>query len=78
MAEELGGGTSWLFGMGHEIDGLVNKKQPWDEAMMDLHNNAEGRAAAREKRPVDKGKLQKAPKKGLQVNPYDPKRYWFQ
>ncbi|TDT92002.1 RHS repeat domain-containing protein [Pseudodesulfovibrio indicus] len=76
MAEELGGGTSWLFGVGHEIDGLINSDQPWGEAMMDLHNNAEGRAAAREKRPVDRSKLQKAPKKGFQVNPYSSKRYW--
>lgn len=70
MAEELGSGTSWLFGLGHEIDGLLNSRQPWGEAMMDLHNNAEGRTAAREKRPVDRRKLQKAPKTGVHVNPY--------
>jgi len=45
MAEELGTGYSWLFGVGHEVTGLL-QGQPAAEARMDLHNNAVGRNAA--------------------------------
>ena len=77
MAEEIGPVTSWAVGVGHEVEGLF-KGQPWGEAMMDIHNNAEGRSAASERRPVDRSKLQKQPKGGFQANPYDPDKYWFQ
>lgn len=77
MSEEVGPGTSWVAGMANEVKGLLNG-QPWGEAMMDIKNNAEGRAAAREGRPVDRSKLQKKPKDGFQANPYDPNKYWFQ
>ncbi|WP_291330359.1 RHS repeat-associated core domain-containing protein [Desulfovibrio sp. UCD-KL4C] len=70
MTEELGSTRAWAFGVAHEIDGLINN-QPWSEAMMDIKNNAEGRAAANEERPVDHSKLQKSPKKGLTINPYN-------
>ena len=77
MAQEIGPVTSWAVGVGHEVEGLF-KGQPWGEAMMDIHNNAEGRSAASEKRPVDRSKLQKQPKGGFQANPYNPDKYWFQ
>ncbi|SDK51211.1 RHS repeat-associated core domain-containing protein [Maridesulfovibrio ferrireducens] len=71
MTNELGSARAWAFGVAHEIEGLVKKGQPWGEAMMDLKNNAEGRAASSEKRPVDRSKLQKKPKNEVDVNPYN-------
>ncbi len=77
MTEEIGPSTSWAVGLGHEVGGLV-KGQPWSEAMMDIKNNAEGRAAARDHKPIDLNKLQKQPKDGFQLNPYNQNNYWFQ
>ncbi|OEU66809.1 MAG: hypothetical protein BA863_07070 [Desulfovibrio sp. S3730MH75] len=71
MTDELGSARAWAFGVAHEIEGVLKKGQPWGEAMMDLKNNSEGRAASTEKRPVDRSKLQKKPKEGIEVNPYN-------
>ncbi|MBK8970023.1 MAG: RHS repeat-associated core domain-containing protein [Hahellaceae bacterium] len=60
MCEEINPFTSWAAGVGHEIDGLLNG-QPWNEFMMDLHNNQEGRNAASEGRPVDPSNLVTSP-----------------
>ncbi|NDV23962.1 RHS repeat-associated core domain-containing protein [Desulfovibrio sp. JC022] len=70
MTEDLGPARAWAFGTAHEIDGLINKNQPWNEAMMDIHNNAVGRAAGKAKRAVNNNNLQKSPKQGSQINPY--------
>jgi hypothetical protein len=77
MSKGIGPVTSWTAGVVNEVKGAL-QGHPWSEAMMDINNNSEGRTAAREKRPVDRNKLQKTPKNGLQVNPYDPKQYWFE
>jgi len=61
MAEELGTGYSWLFGVGHEITGLL-QGQPVAESRMDLHNNAVGRDSAGG--PIKFGNLQTAPGSG--------------
>lgn len=71
MTEELGASRAWAFGTAHEIDGLIYHNQPWNEAMMDMHNNAVGRAAGSENRPVDKSKLRKGLNSDIQINPYD-------
>lgn len=53
MYKEIGPFTSFSAGVGHEIDGLLSGQQPWNEAIMDLHNNSVGRAAASEGGPID-------------------------
>lgn len=58
MAREIGPVTSFLVGTGHELAAIF---QPRGEALMDLHNNAEGRRAAREHRPIDPRRLQTSP-----------------
>ena len=45
MVEELGLLTAVVVSFGHEVEGLIDG-QPWDEAMMDLNNNREGRKIA--------------------------------
>lgn len=57
MVEEIGPGTAWFAGTGHEFENLF-EGGPLDEILMDLNNNAEGRKAARENRPIDKNKLE--------------------
>lgn len=69
MSEEINPFTSWAAGFGHEVEGLL-KGQPYNEALMDLHNNAEGRAAGAEMRPVDPAKLRTSPDDGSQYYPY--------
>jgi hypothetical protein len=58
MVQETNSFTAWVAGVGHEIDGWVNHKQPWNEGTMDIFNNAVGRAAGRAGVPVDPNKLQ--------------------
>jgi len=62
MQAELGTLPAVVAGYGHEFDGawkfLRNGRlPPFQEHLMDLHNNAEGRRAAREGRPIDPAKL---------------------
>ncbi|TAJ70700.1 MAG: hypothetical protein EPO51_16555 [Phenylobacterium sp.] len=64
MAREIDPVTSFLVGTGHE---LAEMFQPRAEALMDFRNNAEGRRAAREGRPIDPTRLQATP------TPYRPK-----
>jgi RHS repeat-associated protein len=45
MAVDVGSGWAGVFGVGHEIDGMLNK-QPFQEMVMDLNNNAVGLQAA--------------------------------
>lgn len=63
MAQEIDPVTSLLVGFGHELEGSLSRRrpQPRAEALMDAHNNAEGRQAARERRPIDPGRLQTSP-----------------
>ncbi|MBI5196253.1 MAG: transglutaminase [Nitrospirae bacterium] len=65
-AEETNSFTAWSAGLGHEIDNWINDDQPWREGLMDLHNNSEGRNAARESRLVNPNNLRTNPqgKKG--------------
>jgi hypothetical protein len=48
----------WLAGTGHELDNLLTDGSPLAEVLMDLHNNAQGRRAGSEGRPVDPNSLQ--------------------
>jgi hypothetical protein len=57
MAEEIGPRFAWLAGTEHELEGGLGG-QPMAEAMMDLRNNAEGRRAAAEGRPIAARNLQ--------------------
>lgn len=61
--------TAWLAGTGHEIEGAF-KGQPWDEMLMDLHNNSVGRDAGRNNSVVDPRNLWTLPLNYLQYNPY--------
>ena len=71
MVEEINTFTAWVAGTGHEIDNLLRGGiGTWNESMMDLYNNTVGRAAGREKRPVNHNELQTSPKSGFQYNPY--------
>jgi RHS repeat-associated protein len=67
--EETNSFTAWLAGTGHEIDNLL-RGQPLNETLMDLHNNAVGREAGRNKSPVDPNNLWTLPLNDLQYNPY--------
>jgi len=60
MADELGGWFSDLVGTGHEIDGLLHG-EPFNEAVMDLNNNKEGRHASNERRDINPNNLRNAP-----------------
>jgi RHS repeat-associated protein len=73
MVEEINSFTAWTVGIGHEIEGLL-QNQPWEEAMMDLHNNAEGRKAGNENRSVDSNDLITSLKETSKYNPYSKKR----
>jgi len=61
MVEETNTFTAWIAGVGHEVDNLIKDDSPWGESMMDLHNNAEGRAAGQQGRQVDINNLQTTP-----------------
>jgi len=61
MVEETNTFTAWIAGVGHEVDNLIKDDSPWRESMMDLHNNAEGRAAGQQGRQVDINNLQTTP-----------------
>lgn len=69
MVHETNTFTAWVAGVGHEIEGL-SSGQPWGEAMMDLHNNAVGRAAGGHS-PITPNVLRTSPTNGSQYNPYD-------
>ncbi|VAX13117.1 hypothetical protein MNBD_GAMMA24-610, partial [hydrothermal vent metagenome] len=58
--EETNVFTAWVAGVGHELDNLVNGG-PWRESMMDIHNNAEGRSAGLDRRPVNPSNLRTIP-----------------
>ncbi|HET6974814.1 MAG TPA: RHS repeat-associated core domain-containing protein [Pyrinomonadaceae bacterium] len=60
MRCEIGPFTAWSSGVGHEIDNLF-EGAPLEEIIMDLHNNAEGRRAGGQSRPVDPNNLQNSP-----------------
>ena len=60
MADELGGWFSDLVGTGHELEGLLNRA-PFDETVMDLNNNKEGRNSSREGRNINQNNLRTAP-----------------
>lgn len=63
MVEEINDFTAWVAGTGHELDGVF-RGQPWGEAFMDLHNNAVGREAGRNRSPVNPNDLQNSPGDG--------------
>ena len=56
-AKELGGLYANLFGFAHELQNLLEGDHGLNEAQMDLHNNAEGRKAAKQNRQIDPKKL---------------------
>ena len=60
MADELGGWFSDLVGTGHELEGLLNGA-PFDETVMDLNNNKEGRNSSREQRDINQNNLRTTP-----------------
>ncbi|GEM_PF-5378279 len=75
MYKEINPLTSWLAGTGHEIQGYFDKSpsmstsQYMKESRMDIHNNAEGRNAAKEGRPIDPKNLVTSPN-DIQSWPY--------
>jgi hypothetical protein len=69
MVEETNSFTAWTAGVGHEVEGLL-QGQPLSEAMMDLHNNAVGRAAGSAGMPVDPNRLITSPDNASSYNPY--------
>jgi hypothetical protein len=60
MSEEIGPATSWISGVGHEVSGTMHE-QPWNEMMMDLHNNMIGRRDVNSGAPIDQSRLKTAP-----------------
>ena len=58
--QQTNGFTAWLAGTGYEINNLLDGN-PLNETVMDLHNNAEGRAAGAEDRPVNPAHLRTLP-----------------
>jgi RHS repeat-associated protein len=66
--EETNALTAWLAGVGHELQNLT-EGAPLEEILMDLHNNAQGRDAGRDGRPVDPNSLQTI---GGADKPYHP------
>jgi hypothetical protein len=54
--QETNSCTAWVAGTGHELKGTP-REQPFNEMLMDLHNNVVGRDAGRNSTPVDQGKL---------------------
>ncbi len=69
-AEETNEFTAELAGYGHELDNLINDNAPLDEILMDLNNNAEGRAAARENREINPNNLRTNPDSNSPCYPY--------
>lgn len=67
-SEETNALTAWLAGTGHELEGLL-QGQPLNEALMDLHNNAQGRRAGSEGKPMNPNSLQTI---GGPDKPYNP------
>lgn len=63
MTQELGNGYAWLFGTGHELEGILNR-QPINEMLMDLHNNSQGRQAGINGLPIDPNDLWTLPLNG--------------
>jgi len=65
--------TAWISGLGHELDNLIHGGD-WNESIMDLHNNAVGRQAAEEQRPILPGDLitSPGPRSPSTPGPYDP------
>jgi hypothetical protein len=66
--EETNQLTALLAGLGHELQNL-SQGGALKESLMDLHNNAQGIRAGRERKPVDRDSLQnltgpKRPKRG--------------
>lgn len=61
--------TAWIAGTGHEIEGTL-KGQPWNEMLMDLHNNSVGREAGNNNSSIDPSKLWTLPLNDSQYNPY--------
>jgi RHS repeat-associated protein len=61
MVEETNTFTAWVAGTGHEVDNLLSDGWEWRESMMDLHNNAEGRTAGQQDRPVNVNNLRTMP-----------------
>ncbi len=52
MVEEIGRGTALIASYGHELGEIFD--QPFDELLMDLHNNREGRQITNtDKTPTD-------------------------
>lgn len=70
MYEEIGPFTAWSAGLAYELEGTCRRGQPIDEFMMDLHNNREGRDAAREGRAVDPKRLRIRPGAEPGYDPY--------
>ena len=65
MAEDIGPIFSGVAGLGHEIQNTLGwgaPRQPLNEAIMDMHNNAEGIRSSREKRPINPRQLQTRPR----------------
>ena len=60
MADELGGWFSDLAGTGHELEGLLNGA-PFNETVMDLNNNKEGRNASQQMRDINQNNLRTTP-----------------
>jgi RHS repeat-associated protein len=67
--EETNSFTAWISGTGHELEGLF-EGQPFNEMLMDLHNNSVGREAGRDKTPIDPNNLVTLPLK--EPSKYDP------
>ncbi len=66
MVNEIGWGTAVIAGYGHELENLYeqwSRGQPcrWDEMMMDLHNNREGRSGRDAWRLLAEGRLRTIP-----------------
>lgn len=61
MADEIGPVFARVAGLEHELEGSLLHGQGMDEALMDLRNNAEGRRAGAEHRPIDPRNLQSGP-----------------
>ena len=66
MVNEIGWGTAVVAGYGHELENLYeqwSRGRPvlWDEMMMDLHNNREGRSGRHAWRLLAEGRLRTMP-----------------
>jgi hypothetical protein len=64
VVEEVNIPSALIMGYGHELDNLA-EGAPINEVLMDLHNNAVGRAAGAAGHPVDPGKLITDPERAL-------------